>query len=102
MKLGDKLGPLEPYTAEIGMAGGIILGLFGVLSLMSELVTPGSLIMGVMGSMLMIAGGAFALPMVREEIRPELAESSVETPLDPGVVAYVSMFLYVLGWLLTV
>lgn len=102
VKMRDRLGPMEPYTEQIGMVGGIILALFGVLSLFSSFVTPGSLLLQLAGSMLMIAGGAFALPQVRDEIRPELAETSIETPLDPGVVAYISILLYVLGWLLTV
>lgn len=71
------------------------------MSLLSTFVTPGSLIMGILGSMLMIAGGVFAFPQVREELRPTLAENGFETPLDPGIVVYISLKLYAFGWLLT-
>lgn len=101
VKMREQLGPLEPYTGHIAIIGGIILALYGISSLLSTFVTPGSLIMGILGSMLMIAGGVFAFPQVREELRPTLAENGFETPLDPGIVMYISLLLYIFGWLLT-
>lgn len=100
-KMRGNLGPLEPYTSHIAIISGIILSLYGISSLLSTFVTPGSLIMGVLGSMLMVAGGVFAFPQVREELRPTLAENGFETPLDPGIVMYISLLLYIFGWLLT-
>lgn len=90
MKVGNSFGKATPYIA---WAGGVILILAGLGALLS----PPSLITGILGALVMIASGAFALPPVRDELRPELAEAGVSVPLDPGIVAFISIAGYIFG-----
>ena len=68
-----------------------------VLIGLSTLFSPQSIITGILGGFIIIVAGAFAIPPVREEVRPMLAENGVDTPLSRGAVAAITILGLFLG-----
>lgn len=84
---------LDQVSPYIAWSGGVLVVLIGL----STLFSPQSIITGILGGFIIIAAGAFAIPPVREEVRPMLAENGVDTPLSRGAVAAITILGLFLG-----
>lgn len=80
----ETLDEAAPYIAWSG-------GVFVILIGLSTLFSPGNIATGVIGGLIIIAAGAFAIPPVRAEIEPILADNDVDTPLSRGAVAAITI-----------